>query len=89
MYIYNLAARKSKGASAGKPRRGFTEGTDPREELGADHPIIRTHPVTGRKALFLGRRRNACIQGMVLKNSERLLDAMWARATPARSANHR
>jgi len=67
--------------SAGELRRGFSEVTDPRQAPGADHPIIRTHPVTGRKALFLGRRRNACIEGLELEDSERLLDALWAHAT--------
>jgi taurine dioxygenase len=67
--------------SAGELRRGFKEVTDPRAAPGADHPIIRTHPITGRKALFLGRRRNAYIQGLELKESERLLDTLWAHAT--------
>jgi taurine dioxygenase len=67
--------------SAGELRRGFTEATDPRQASGADHPIIRTHPITGRKAIFLGRRRNAYIQGLELDESERLLDALWAHAT--------
>ena len=67
--------------SAGELRRGMSEVTDPRHTPGADHPIIRTHPVTGRKALFLGRRRNAYIQGLDLDDSERLLDALWAHAT--------
>jgi len=67
--------------SAGELRRGFNEVTDPRKAPGADHPIIRSHPVTGRKALFLGRRRNAYIQGLDLEHSERLLDALWAHAT--------
>ena len=67
--------------SAGELRRGFSEVADPRHAPGADHPIIRTHPVTGRKAIFLGRRRNAYIQGLDLEASERLLDALWAHAT--------
>jgi taurine dioxygenase len=67
--------------SAGELRRGSTEVTDPRRAPGADHPIIRTHPVTARKALFLGRRRNAYIQGLGLEDSEELLDALWAHAT--------
>lgn len=67
--------------SAGELRRGFKDVTDPRETPGADHPIIRTHPVTGRKAVFLGRRRNAYIPGLELEESERLLDALWAHAT--------
>jgi taurine dioxygenase len=67
--------------SAGELRRGFTEVTDPRQAPGADHPIIRTHPVAGRKAIFLGRRLNAYIQGLELEESERLLDALWTHAT--------
>jgi taurine dioxygenase len=67
--------------SAGELRRGFTEVRDPRQAPGADHPIIRTHPVTGRKTIFLGRRRNAYIQGLALEESEQLLDALWAHAT--------
>lgn len=67
--------------SAGELRRGYEEVTDPRQTPGADHPIVRTHPVTGRKAIFLGRRRNAYIQGLEVEESERLLDELWAHAT--------
>lgn len=67
--------------SAGELRRGFAEVSDPSQTPGADHPIVRTHPVTGRKALFLGRRRNAYIQGMSVKDSEELLDRLWSHAT--------
>ena len=52
--------------SAGQLRKGFKEVTDPREAPGARHPIVRTHPVTGRKCLYLGRRRNGCILGLDL-----------------------
>lgn len=75
-----LCRHDSSRNSAGELRRGYSEVTDPRQAPGADHPIIRTHPVTGRKALFLGRRRNAYIQGLQLEESERLLDALWAHA---------
>jgi taurine dioxygenase len=67
--------------SAGELRRGFADVTDPRQAPGADHPIVRTHPVIGRRALFLGRRRNAHIQGLELDDSEALLDALWRHAT--------
>lgn len=67
--------------SAGMLRKGFSEVSDPRQAPGARHRIFRTHPVTGRKALYLGRRRNAWIIGMPLEESERLLDRLWAHAS--------
>ncbi len=76
-----LCRHDSSRNSAGELRRGMQEVTDPREAPGASHPLVRTHPVTGRKALFLGRRRNAYIEGMALDESERLLDELWACAT--------
>jgi taurine dioxygenase len=44
------------------------------------HPIVRTHPETGRKGLYLGRRANARIDGLTEDESERLLDALWQHA---------
>ncbi len=67
--------------SAGQLRKGFKEISDPREAPGAKHPIIRTHPETGRKTLFLGRRRNNYIVDMPLEESEKLLDELWAQMT--------
>jgi len=67
--------------SAGQLRKGFTEVTDPREAPGARHPIVRTHPVSGRKCLYLGRRRNGCILGLDLEDSEETLDRLWTHAT--------
>lgn len=67
--------------SAGQLRKGFQEVTDPRQAPGARHPVFRIHPATGRKALYLGRRRNAYIIGLPLRQSEGLLDELWAHAT--------
>jgi len=69
--------------SAGIMRKGYREVTDPRKAPGAQHALIRVHPETGRECLFLGRRRNSCIVGMELGESEALLDEVWAHATRA------
>lgn len=67
--------------SAGDLRKGFEPVTDPSKAPGAIHPAVIRHPVTGRKALFLGRRPNGYIMGMALADSEALLDRLWAHAS--------
>lgn len=79
-----LCIHDSSTNSVGGLRSGHREVTDPREAPGARHPMVITHPVSGRECLFLGRRRNACIVGMPLAQSEQLLDALWAHCTQAR-----
>jgi len=64
--------------SGGYVRAGVTPTDDPRAAPGALHPILVRHPETGRIALYLGRRRNAYIEGLPLDESEALLDAIWA-----------
>jgi len=70
--------------SAGERRKGYGEVTDPRSAPGARHPLVRVHPESGRKCLFLGRRRNSYIEGLELEESEALLDRLWAHATQER-----
>jgi taurine dioxygenase len=72
--------------SAGMLRKGYKEITDVRETVGARHPLVRTDPRTGRKALFLGRRPNAYVPGLSVADSDALLDALWAHATQPRFA---
>lgn len=67
--------------SAGELRKGYKDVADPREAPGAVHPIVIRHPITGRKALFLGRRPAGYIVGLPLEESEALLDRLWAHAT--------
>lgn len=66
--------------SAGELRLGFERVTDARHTVGARHALVRIHPVTGRKSLYLGRRRNAYVPGLPLADSEDLLDTLWAHA---------
>ena len=64
--------------SGGFLRQGVTPTDDPRASPGAVHPLVCTHPDTGRQMLYLGRRRNAYLVGLELAESEALLDELWA-----------
>jgi len=63
----------------GGARPGYRdiETTDVREMPGPIHPLLRTHPDTGRKALYLGRRFGGYIPGLPLAKSEALLNELW------------
>jgi taurine dioxygenase len=64
--------------SGGYVRQGVTPTDDPRTSPGAVHPLVCTHPDTGRRMLYLGRRRNAYLVGLELAQSEALLDELWS-----------
>jgi taurine dioxygenase len=81
-----VAVHDASRNSAGMLRKGYKDVTDVREAVGARHPLVRTDPKTGRKALFLGRRPNGYVLGLSVAESEALLDALWAHATQPRFA---
>lgn len=67
--------------SGGYVREGVTPTDDPRTAPGTLHPLVCTHPESGRKMLYLGRRRLAWIEGLGLAESDALLDEIWGYAT--------
>lgn len=68
--------------SVGDLRSTYAQPSSPMDAPGAVHPAVITHPETGRKALFLGRRDWAYIPGLPLDESEALLDEIWSYAAP-------
>ena len=63
--------------------------TKPEEVPGPAHPLVRVHPATGKRALYLGRRRvwpSNYIISMPNDDSEALLDKLWAHATQEKYA---
>jgi len=67
--------------AAGYIRKQFKDAPDDlRISPGAVHPLVRTHPETGRNCLFLGRRAKSYLVGLEIADSEQLLDALWAHA---------
>ena len=67
--------------SGGYTRQGVAPTDDPRTSPGTLHPLVYVHPETGRRGLYLGRRRNAYIEGFSLDESGALLDEIWASAS--------
>jgi taurine dioxygenase len=67
--------------SGGYVRAGVIPTDDPRSAAGTLHPLVCVHPETGRQHLYLGRRRNAWLEGLALDESDALLDRIWELAT--------
>lgn len=79
-----LQRHDSSRNSAGVLRPTAKLPTRPEEVEGPVHPLVRVHPATRRKALYLGRRRawpSNYILGMTNDRSEALLDLLWRHAT--------
>ena len=77
-----VAVHDATYTSAGEVRKKFADfvGTaDPEKAPGARHPLVRVHPATGRKALYLGRRSGA--SNVLGEADTALWDALWAHCT--------
>jgi taurine dioxygenase len=67
--------------SGGYVRQGMAATDNPAASPGVYHPLVIRHPETRRRALYLGRRRNAYVGGLAVDESEALLDELWRYAT--------
>ncbi len=67
--------------AGGYVRKGVEANDDPLTSVGRLHPAICLHPASGKPVLYLGRRRNAYVDGLSLEDSEALLDELWEHAT--------
>ena len=70
--VHGASGAYSKKAGADHPMDyGDTQGVAERK---VEHPIIRTHPDTGRRAIYAGLAHCACIKGMTKQESKMILE---------------
>jgi taurine dioxygenase len=69
--IANMRALNAYGY--GETRGAFARG----DVSAAVHPVVRTHPVTGKRALYVNRLMTASIEGMTPEDSEELLTYLF------------
>jgi taurine dioxygenase len=70
--------------TAGRLRPTAKEPESREEITGPAHPIVRIHPLTGNRCLYLGRRyggNSSYIQEMPDDEGDALLEKLWAHAT--------
>ncbi len=77
------AVHDSSRDGSGLLRPGIKLPTKLSEVPGPHHPLIRSHPISMKKALYLGRKRNypsQYIQGIPEEESSNILDFLWDHA---------
>jgi alpha-ketoglutarate-dependent taurine dioxygenase len=83
---HSLKYSQARAGFDDKPGRGYSYGLD--QDEAPLRPLVKVHPVTGRRSLFIGRHAHA-IPGLDPGESEKLLDELLAFACrPPRVLRH-
>ena len=74
MAVQDLRSQENKKKSVGIHRRGEISSHQEKIGLSATHPVVRTHPITKKKCLYVSEGHTSEIVGMSAKESNELLD---------------
>lgn len=80
--VSSAALRRTGGRAAGHNYKSGMKATnlDKAEEIMAEHPVVRTHPETGRKALYVNSAHTVRFVGMTEAESKPLIDFLIGHA---------
>ncbi|WWD19460.1 hypothetical protein CI109_103920 [Kwoniella shandongensis] len=76
-YLETLSVIHSGVEQANFSRAGNRGGTVRREPVENVHPLVRTHPVTGQKALFVNKQFSRRIVGLKQEESDAILNLLY------------
>jgi taurine dioxygenase len=84
LFVEKLQGVHARDARCARLRPGVRPPPAAADAGAAEHPLVRTHPRTGRKALFAGKDMVSRIPGLAPAEGRKLLDELEAFATQPR-----
>lgn len=82
--VHSAALQYSRGGYSQRSKAMATRAEQEAAASAVEHPVVRTHPESGRKALFVNQAHTSHIKGMTRAESKALLGFLYHHATAER-----